>query len=77
MLSAPRSQRHHIGLDPTASAKQIMDKVIAAKSAAPIPPKVVKSGPCKGFRLTLDQFNLETLPCPPAALVRWRPDSWP
>ncbi|KAI1387612.1 putative 3-octaprenyl-4-hydroxybenzoate carboxy-lyase [Hypoxylon trugodes] len=54
----------HIGLPPTASAKQIMDKIIEAKSGTPIPPKVVESGPCKEFRLTPDQFDLEKLPCP-------------
>lgn len=31
----------HVGLEPTASAKQIMAKMVAAKSAPPIPPKVV------------------------------------
>lgn len=54
----------HVGLEPTASAKQIMAKMVAAKSAPPIPPKVVQTGPCKEFRLTPDQFDLGTLPCP-------------
>ncbi|KAI0379684.1 putative 3-octaprenyl-4-hydroxybenzoate carboxy-lyase [Hypomontagnella monticulosa] len=54
----------HIGLEPTASPKQIMDKIVAAKSTTPIPPKTVETGPCKDFRLTPDQFDLEKLPCP-------------
>ncbi|OTB12418.1 hypothetical protein K445DRAFT_25707 [Daldinia sp. EC12] len=54
----------HIGFGPTASSKQIMEKIIAAKSATPILPKIVESGPCKEFRLTPDQFDLRALPCP-------------
>ncbi|KAK6206546.1 Ferulic acid decarboxylase 1 [Pestalotiopsis sp. IQ-011] len=75
ILGAPNSLRpnknqrygrmaRHLGLEPTASLKDILDKMIAAKTATPIPPVVVESGPCKHFRLTKDQFDLNKLPSP-------------
>lgn len=54
----------HLGLNPEASMKDIMDKMAAAKTATPIPPQVVESGPCKEFVLTPEQFDLTTLPSP-------------
>ena len=75
ILGAPNSLRRdpaqrygrlarHLGLPATSSMKDILDKVIAAKSAPPIPPKTVETGPCKEFKLTPDQFDLTTLPSP-------------
>ncbi|KAK9425955.1 putative UbiD decarboxylyase family [Seiridium unicorne] len=75
ILGAPNSLRpnpkqkygrmaRHLGLEPVASMKEILDKMIAAKTAAPIPPQIVESGPCKEFRLTPDQFDLNELPAP-------------
>ncbi|KAK2596037.1 hypothetical protein N8I77_013545 [Diaporthe amygdali] len=75
ILGAPNSLRadphqrfgrlaRHLGLPPTSSMKEILDKMVAAKSAAPIPPVVVESGSCKEFRLTPDQFDLTKLPAP-------------
>ncbi|KAM0328861.1 hypothetical protein ACHAQA_005277 [Verticillium albo-atrum] len=75
ILGAPNSLRadpkqrfgrlaRHLGLPPTSSMKNILDKMIAAKTATPLPPRVVESGPCKEFRLTPDQFDLTKLPAP-------------
>ncbi|KAF4820399.1 Ferulic acid decarboxylase 1 [Colletotrichum tropicale] len=68
-LRADPSQRYgrlarHLGLPPTSSMKEILDKMVAAKTATPIPPVVVESGSCKEFRLTPDQFDLTKLPAP-------------
>lgn len=54
----------HLGLPPTSSMKDILDKMITAKTAPPIPPKIVATGPCKEFKLGPDQFDLTTLPSP-------------
>ena len=54
----------HLGLPSNSSMKDILDKMISAKTATPIPPTVVESGPCKEFRLTPDQFDLTKLPAP-------------
>lgn len=75
ILGAPNSLRadpkqryarlaRHIGLPPTASMQDILHKMVAAKTAAPIPPVVVATGSCKENRLTPDQFDLTTLPSP-------------
>ncbi|KAH7187919.1 3-octaprenyl-4-hydroxybenzoate carboxy-lyase-domain-containing protein [Fusarium oxysporum] len=75
ILGAPNSLRsnlkqrygrlaRHLGLPPDSSMKTILDKMIAAKTTAPIPPKVVETGPCKEFRLTPNQFDLTKLPVP-------------
>ncbi|KAH6871623.1 UbiD decarboxylyase family [Thelonectria olida] len=75
ILGAPNSLRanpeqrfgrlaRHLGLPPTSSMKDILDKMVAAKTATPIPPRVVASGPCKEFQLTRDQFDLTKLPAP-------------
>lgn len=75
ILGAPNSLRsdpkeqfgrmaRHVGLEPTASIKTILDKMISAKTATPLPPTVVETGPCKEFRLTPDQFDLTKLPAP-------------
>ncbi len=75
ILGAPNSLRadsaqrfgrlaRHIGLEPTADIKTILDKMLAAKTATPLPPRIVESGPCKEFKLTKDQFDLTKLPSP-------------
>ncbi|EFX01410.1 carboxy-lyase-like protein [Grosmannia clavigera kw1407] len=75
ILGAPNSLRadpaqrfgrlaRHINLPPTASMKEILDKMGAAKSTPPIPPKTVPTGSCKEVKLTPDQFDLTTLPSP-------------
>lgn len=75
ILGAPNSLRRdptqrygrlarHLGLPTTSSMKEILDKMIAAKSSPPIPPNVVETGPCKDYKLTPDQFDLTTLPSP-------------
>lgn len=75
ILGAPNSLRadpgqrfgrlaRHLGLPPTSTMKEILDKMVAAKSTPPIPPVVVESGSCKEFRLTPDQFDLTALPSP-------------
>ncbi|KAK1518648.1 uncharacterized protein CCOS01_11468 [Colletotrichum costaricense] len=75
ILGAPNSLRsdpsqrfgrlaRHLGLPPTSTMKEILDKMIAAKSATPIPPVVSDTGSCKEIRLTPDQFDLTKLPAP-------------
>lgn len=75
ILGAPNSLRsdpkqqfgrmaRHVGLEPTASIKTILDKMISAKTATPLPPTLVETGPCKEFKLTPDQFDLTKLPAP-------------
>lgn len=75
ILGAPNSLRtdpkqrfgrlaRHLGLPVTSSMKEILDKMIAAKTSTPIPPVVVETGPCKEFCLTPDQFDLTQLPAP-------------
>ncbi|KPM37540.1 Ferulic acid decarboxylase 1 [Neonectria ditissima] len=75
ILGAPNSLRsdaeqkygrlaRHLGLEPTATIKEILDKMISAKTAIPVPPVTVGTGSCKEFRLTPDQFDLTTLPAP-------------
>lgn len=75
ILGAPNSLRsdpsqrfgrlaRHLGLPPTSTMKEILDKMIAAKNATPIPPVVSGTGSCKEIRLTPDQFDLTKLPAP-------------
>ncbi|KAF7549679.1 hypothetical protein G7Z17_g6230 [Cylindrodendrum hubeiense] len=75
ILGAPNSLRsdptqkygrlaRHLGLPPSATMKEILDKMVATKTATPIPPVTVETGSCKEFRLTPDQFDLTTLPSP-------------
>lgn len=75
ILGAPNSLRRdpaqrygrlarHLGLPTTSSMKEILNKMIAAKSSPPIPPNVVETAPCKDYKLTPDQFDLTTLPAP-------------
>ncbi|WZH49562.1 UbiD decarboxylyase family [Fusarium acuminatum] len=75
ILGAPNSLRsdpkqrygrlaRHLGLPIESSMKDILDKMVAAKTAPPIPPTIVESGSCKEHVLTPDQFDLTKLPAP-------------
>lgn len=75
ILGAPASLRsdplqkygriaRHLGLPPTASMKDIQDKMLSAAHAEPIPPNVVQDGPVKENILTDGQFDVSTLPAP-------------
>jgi UbiD family decarboxylase len=75
ILGAPNSLRadseqrfgrlaRHLNMPQTATMKEILDKMVAAKTAEPIPPQLVESGPCKEFKLTPEQFDLTKLPAP-------------
>lgn len=75
ILDAPNSLRsdpkqrfgrlaRHLGLPVTSSMKGILKKMAAAKTAPPIPPEIVETGPCKEFHLTPEQFDLTRLPTP-------------
>ncbi|EPE08725.1 carboxy-lyase-like protein [Ophiostoma piceae UAMH 11346] len=68
-LRADPAQRYgrlarHLNLPVTSSMKDVLDKMVAAKTGKPIPPRTVATGPCKEFKLTSDQFDLTTLPSP-------------
>ncbi|KAH8705940.1 UbiD decarboxylyase family [Talaromyces proteolyticus] len=73
ILGAPASLRRdpsqrygrlarHLALPPTASMKDVVDKMLSAKTRSPIPPRTVKTGPCKEH--ILDEFDLNQLPSP-------------
>jgi UbiD family decarboxylase len=77
MLGAPAGLRHkskgtfgrvarHLGLPGTASAKEIIDKVLSAKRKAPIPPILISSegAPCKENKILGDDIDLTKLPNP-------------
>ncbi|KAI9702729.1 MAG: Ferulic acid decarboxylase 1 [Bogoriella megaspora] len=76
MLGAPASLRssqnerfgrlaRHLGLPPTASMSNIMNKMLSAAHAKPIPPTIVQTGPCKENTLNHGEFDLlHGLPCP-------------
>lgn len=62
ILGAPNSLRvdpvqrfgrlaRHIGLEPTANIKAILDKMIAAKSASPLPPRMSRLAHAKSLSL--------------------------
>ncbi|KAM0752322.1 UbiD family decarboxylase [Meredithblackwellia eburnea MCA 4105] len=54
----------HLALPPTASMKEILDKMLSASSRPPIEPTVVIGGECKENILKGDEINLEELPAP-------------
>lgn len=75
ILGAPASLRkapkekygriaRHLGLPPTASMKDVCDKMLSAAHAELIPPNIVKDGPCKENKLFGDDFDLTKLPAP-------------
>lgn len=53
-----------LGLDPDASAREIIDTIVAARERPLIPPTVVETGPCKQNIRLGDQVDLTTLPLP-------------
>lgn len=54
----------HLGLPPTASMRDILDKMLSASSMTPIPPNIVPTGPCKEIILNNNQVDLTKLPAP-------------
>ncbi|TVY32583.1 Ferulic acid decarboxylase [Lachnellula subtilissima] len=75
LLGAPASLRRnpeekygriarHLALPPTASMKDIIDKMLSAAHTEPIPPNVVGDGPVKENKLFGDDFDLDSLPAP-------------
>ncbi|KAL1963748.1 hypothetical protein VTN77DRAFT_7814 [Rasamsonia byssochlamydoides] len=75
ILGAPASLRRsskdrygrlarHLGLPPTASMREILDKMLSASTLPPIDPTIVSSGPCKENKLEGDQIDLTELPAP-------------
>ncbi|RDW74947.1 ferulic acid decarboxylase 1 [Coleophoma cylindrospora] len=75
ILGAPASLRkdpgqkfgrvaRHLGLPPTASMRDICDKMLSAAHAQPIPPNVIGDGPCKENKLFGDEIDLSVLPAP-------------
>lgn len=75
ILGAPASLRsnpqqswgriaRHLALPPTASMKDIQDKMLSAAHSSPIPPNVVPDGPVKENKLFGNEFDLSTLPSP-------------
>ncbi|WVQ91235.1 hypothetical protein IAS59_005033 [Cryptococcus gattii] len=54
----------HIGLEPTASIKQILDKIISADKLESIEPTVLESGPCKQNIIHEKDVHLNALPAP-------------
>ena len=75
MLGAPASLRHdpkqkwgriarHLGLPPTSSMNDVIDKMLSAAHKQPIPPNLVPTGPCKENILRDGEFDLTKLPSP-------------
>ncbi|OJJ43646.1 hypothetical protein ASPZODRAFT_19366 [Penicilliopsis zonata CBS 506.65] len=54
----------HLGLPPTATMREILDKMLLASELPPVPPVVLASGPCKENSLTGDAIDLTQLPVP-------------
>ncbi|KAF5497321.1 Ferulic acid decarboxylase 1 [Colletotrichum siamense] len=54
----------NLGLPPKSSWKEISDRFMSWKKAAPLPPKVLQTGPCKQNKMFGDEINLEDLPAP-------------
>lgn len=54
----------HLALPPTASMREILDKMLSASSSPAIPPTVVATGPCKENSLEGDAIDLTQLPAP-------------
>lgn len=75
ILGAPASLRRskedrygrlarHLALPPTASIKDIMDKMLSASELPPIAPRIVTDGPVKENSLAGDEIDLTRLPAP-------------
>jgi UbiD family decarboxylase len=54
----------HLALPVEASMKDIIDKMLSAKGADPIPPVVVDKGPCQENMIFGDDIDLDNLPTP-------------
>jgi UbiD family decarboxylase len=54
----------HLALPPTASMKEILDKMLAADELPAIPPSIVATGPCKENSIEGDEIDLTKLPVP-------------
>ena len=54
----------HLGLAPTASMREILDKMLVASNLPPIAPTILPSGPCKENHLDESQIDLTALPAP-------------
>lgn len=54
----------HLALPPTASMREILDKMLSASTVPPIEPRVVPTGPCKENFLDESQIDLTRLPAP-------------
>ncbi|WP_284986777.1 UbiD family decarboxylase [Arthrobacter sp. fls2-241-R2A-172] len=54
----------HLGLDRTAGPRQIVEHLIRAMHADPVPPRIVESGPCKENIWRGDEVDLRKLPVP-------------
>ncbi|KKA30238.1 hypothetical protein TD95_003741 [Thielaviopsis punctulata] len=75
ILGAPNSLRRdphtrysrlarHIGMPPDTHIRDILAKLERTKTAPPIPPVLLPTGPCKEVRLGPGEFDLTTLPAP-------------
>ncbi|KAJ5112031.1 hypothetical protein N7532_000076 [Penicillium argentinense] len=75
ILGAPASLRasskdrygrlaRHLALPPTASMREILDKMLSAADTPPIEPRVLKTGPCKENVKVDGEFDLTALPAP-------------
>ncbi|KEF62944.1 uncharacterized protein A1O9_00918 [Exophiala aquamarina CBS 119918] len=54
----------HLSLPPTARLNDVIDRMLSAKGAAPIPPVHVSDGPCKEVKIFGDDIDLTRLPVP-------------
>ncbi|KAF5626980.1 3-octaprenyl-4-hydroxybenzoate carboxy-lyase [Fusarium sp. NRRL 52700] len=54
----------HLALPPTASLREIIDKMLSAKELSPIAPRIVTDGPVKQNFLVGDEIDLRRLPAP-------------
>ncbi|PYH44039.1 UbiD family decarboxylase [Aspergillus saccharolyticus JOP 1030-1] len=54
----------HLALPPTASMKEILDKMLSASTMPPIEPTIVATGPVKEHSLVGEEIDLTKLPVP-------------
>ncbi|GIC90361.1 UbiD family decarboxylase [Aspergillus udagawae] len=59
-----RRLARHVGLPPTSSLGDFIDKMLSAKGKEPIPPVHVETGPCKEHKLFGVDIDLMKLPAP-------------
>ena len=53
-----------LGLPPQATAREIVETLASARNLAPIPPRIVETGPCKENKWIGDQVDLNRFPTP-------------